>query len=78
MHAVIASAKVPGTRLKAGWAVNDREVYSELAPMAHEFARQSLETVDAADRAVLDRTLKKLSKRSAKLAADIANRPSPR
>lgn len=46
--------------------------------MAHEFARQSLETVDAADRAVLDRTLKKLSKRSAKLAADIANRPSPR
>jgi hypothetical protein len=40
--------------------------------------RRSLETVDAADRAALDRTLKKLSKPSAKLAADIANRPSPR
>jgi hypothetical protein len=46
--------------------------------MALKFARRSLEAVDAADRAALDRTLKKLSKRSAKLAADIANRPSPR
>jgi len=55
-----------------------REVYSELAPMALDFARRLLETVDAADRAALDRALKKLSERSAKLAADIANRPSPR
>jgi hypothetical protein len=44
--------------------------------MALEFARRSLEAVDAADRAALDRTMKKLSKRSA--VADIANRPSPR
>ena len=55
-----------------------REVYSELAPMALDFARRLLETVDAADRAALDRALKKLSERSAKFAADIANRPSPR
>jgi hypothetical protein len=46
--------------------------------MALDFARRLLETVDAADRAALDRALKKLSERSAKLAADIANRPSPR
>ena len=55
-----------------------RDIYSELAPMALDFARRLLETVDAADRAALDRALKKLSERSAKLAADIANRPSPR
>jgi DNA-binding MarR family transcriptional regulator len=55
-----------------------REVYSELAPLALDFARRLLETVDAADRAALDRALKKLSERSAKLAADIANWPSPR
>jgi DNA-binding MarR family transcriptional regulator len=55
-----------------------RDIYSELAPMALDFARRLLETVDAADRAALDRALKMLSERSAKLAADIANRPSPR
>ncbi|HSP51027.1 MAG TPA: MarR family transcriptional regulator [Pseudolabrys sp.] len=58
--------------------VAGREVYSELAPMALEFARRLLETVVAADRCALDRALKKLSERSAKLAADIANQPSPR
>src|SRR5450631_3001152 len=55
-----------------------REVYSELAPMALDFARLLIETLDAADRAALDRALKKLSERSSKLAADIANRPSAR
>jgi DNA-binding MarR family transcriptional regulator len=55
-----------------------REIYSELAPMALDFARRLIETVDAANRAALDRALKKLSERSAKLAADIANRPSAR
>src|SRR5450631_92638 len=55
-----------------------REVYSELAPMALDFARRLIETVDAADRAALDRALKKFRERSAKLAADIANRPSAR
>ena len=53
-----------------------RAVYNELAPMALDFARRLMETVDAADRAALDRALKRLSERSAKLAADIANRPS--
>jgi DNA-binding MarR family transcriptional regulator len=55
-----------------------REVYNELAPMALDFARRLMETVNAADRAALDRALKKLSEGSAKLAADIANRPSTR
>ena len=43
--------------------------------MALDFARRLLETVGAADRAALDRALKTLSERSAKLAADIAKRP---
>ena len=55
-----------------------REVYSVLAPIALDFARQLLETVDAADRAALDRALKKLTERSALLAADIANRRAPK
>jgi hypothetical protein len=46
--------------------------------MALDFARRLIETVDAADRAALDRALKKFSERSAKLAADIAKRPSAR
>jgi DNA-binding MarR family transcriptional regulator len=45
-----------------------REVYDELAPIAHNFARQLLQTVDAADRAALDRALRKLTERSAQLA----------
>jgi len=45
-----------------------REVYSELAPIALDFARDLLETVDAADRAALDRALTKLTERSAQLA----------
>jgi DNA-binding MarR family transcriptional regulator len=55
-----------------------REIYSELAPMALEFARKLLEAVDAADQAALDRALKKLTERSAMLAPRIANghRPS--
>lgn len=51
-----------------------RDIYSELAPIALDFARQLLDTVDAADRAALDRALKKLTERSAQLAANIANR----
>jgi DNA-binding MarR family transcriptional regulator len=51
-----------------------RDIYSELAPIALDFARQLLDTVDAADRAALDRALKKLTERSSQLAADIANR----
>jgi DNA-binding MarR family transcriptional regulator len=49
-----------------------RDIYSELAPLALDFARQLLQTVDAADRAALDRAIKKLTERSAQLATDIA------
>jgi DNA-binding MarR family transcriptional regulator len=51
-----------------------REVYDELTPIAFNFAHQLLQTVDATDRAALDRALKKLTERSAQLAADLANR----
>jgi DNA-binding MarR family transcriptional regulator len=54
-----------------------REIYRELAPIALEFARDLLETVDAADRAALDRALMKLTERSAKLAPHIANGRRP-
>ena len=50
-----------------------RDIYSEVAPIALDFARQLMETVDAADRAALDRALKKLTERSAQLTADLAN-----
>ena len=52
-----------------------RAVYDELTPIALNFARQLLQTVDAADRAALDRALKKLTERSAQLAAELANGP---
>jgi DNA-binding MarR family transcriptional regulator len=48
------------------------DIYSELAPIALDFARQLLESVDAADRAALDRALKKLTERSSQLAAEVA------
>ena len=51
-----------------------RDIYSELAPIALDFAKQLLGTVDAADRAALDRALKKLIERSSQLAADVASR----
>lgn len=54
-----------------------RDIYNELAPMALDFARQLLETVDAADRAALDRAIKKLTDRSAQLAPRIANGHRP-
>lgn len=50
-----------------------RDVYDDLAPMALDFAQQLLDTVDPADRAALDRALKKLTERSGKLAAELAN-----
>ena len=54
-----------------------RDIYDELAPMALDFARQLLETVDAADRAALDRAIRKLTDRSAQLAPRIANGHRP-
>jgi DNA-binding MarR family transcriptional regulator len=50
-----------------------REVYNELAPVALDFSRRLMDAVDAPDRAALDRALSKLTDRSAKLVADIAN-----
>ena len=55
-----------------------REVYGELVPIALDFARQLLSAVDAADRAALDRALKKLTERSAQLTDEIANRRGSR
>jgi len=51
-----------------------RDIYCKLAPIALHFAHQLLDTLDAADRAALDRALKKLTERSSQLAADLANR----
>jgi len=50
-----------------------RDIYDELTPIALDFARQLMETVDPSDRAALDRALKKLNERSAQLSTDIAN-----
>ena len=50
-----------------------RDIYNDLAPMALNFARQLMETVDPADRAALDRALRKLIERSAQLTAALAN-----
>jgi DNA-binding MarR family transcriptional regulator len=45
-----------------------RDVYNELAPAALDFVARLISNVDAADRAALDRALKKLTERSADLA----------
>ena len=54
-----------------------QDIYTELAPMALEFAKKLLETVDADDRAALDRAIKKLTERSAELVPRIANGHRP-
>jgi DNA-binding MarR family transcriptional regulator len=54
-----------------------RDIYSEFAPIALDFANQLLSSVDAADRAAFDRALAKLIERSAQLTADIANGRGP-
>jgi DNA-binding MarR family transcriptional regulator len=50
-----------------------RDMYDELAPIATRFADRLLDSVDGADRAALDRALRKLTERSGELVADIAN-----
>jgi DNA-binding MarR family transcriptional regulator len=50
-----------------------RDIYNDLAPMALDFARQLMETIDPADRAALDRALRKLTKRSAQLVTTLDN-----
>jgi len=54
-----------------------RDVYSDLAPSALEFARQLLETVEPADRAALVRALNKLTERATQIATDIAKGGNP-
>ncbi|MDO9412351.1 MAG: MarR family winged helix-turn-helix transcriptional regulator [Pseudolabrys sp.] len=54
-----------------------RDIYSDLAPGALEFARQVMETIEPADRAALFRALAKLTERSTQIAADIAKRGNP-
>ena len=44
------------------------QIYRDLAPVALEFGRQLMEAVDAADRAALDRALKRLTERTVDLA----------
>jgi DNA-binding MarR family transcriptional regulator len=55
-----------------------RDIYNELAPIALDFVSQLMDTVDPADRAALDRALKKLAERSVQLAPDVANGGDPR
>ena len=55
-----------------------RAIYNELAPAALDFVRQLLETVDPAERAVLDRALIKLIERSEQLSAGVVTAPAPR
>ncbi len=50
-----------------------RDVYNDLAPMALEFDRLLMDTVDPADRAALDRALRKLIERSTQLNAERLN-----
>jgi DNA-binding MarR family transcriptional regulator len=47
-----------------------RNVYEDLAPSALEFTKRLVEVIDPTDRAALDRALRKLTERSAALAAE--------
>jgi DNA-binding MarR family transcriptional regulator len=50
-----------------------RAIYDDLAPVALDFAHRLMDTLDATDRAALDRALTILTERSAKIAAELAN-----
>ena len=54
-----------------------REIYEDLAPIALDFARRLMETVDAADRAALDRALTTLIERSAQMTAKFVDTGQP-
>lgn len=54
-----------------------REIYSELAPSALEFARHMMEAIDPADRDAFCRALGRLQQRAASLTADIAKEDNP-
>jgi len=48
-------------------------VYQDLAPIALDFVRRLTEVIAPADRAAFDRTVDRLTERSAMLAAEIMN-----
>ncbi len=50
-----------------------REIYSELAPSALEFARQMMEAIDPADRDAFSRALRRLKERSERITAEFRN-----
>jgi len=54
-----------------------RNAYEELAPSALEFCKRLVEVVEPADRAALDRALRKLSERSAALVAEMTATTQP-
>ena len=54
-----------------------RDIYSDLAPSALEFARRLMDSIDPADRAALGRALTKLTERSAQIAAEFAKGGNP-
>jgi DNA-binding MarR family transcriptional regulator len=55
-----------------------RDIYSEVTPIAMDFVHQLMDTIDPADRAALDRALKKLAERAAQLVPDVAKGGDPR
>jgi DNA-binding MarR family transcriptional regulator len=55
-----------------------REIYGELTPIAIDFVHQLMDTLDANERAVLDRALKKLTERTGQFVPDIAKGGDPR
>jgi DNA-binding MarR family transcriptional regulator len=55
-----------------------REIYGELTPIAIDFVHHLMDTLDANERAVLDRALKKLTERTAQLVPDDAKGGDPR
>jgi DNA-binding MarR family transcriptional regulator len=49
-----------------------RAMYDDLAPIALEFAQRLADAMDPADRAAFERSIDRLTERSAKLAAEYA------
>ena len=52
---------------------NGLAIYLDLAPIALDFARRLGEVIEPADRAAFDRSVDRLTERSAQLAAEITN-----
>jgi DNA-binding MarR family transcriptional regulator len=54
-----------------------RSMYDDLAPIALDFANRLAEVIDPADRAAFERSIDRLTERSAKLAAEFARGRGP-